>query len=101
MKKTINVWFFIACMAVMVAAFIVVNAGISENTKLVNAAYQNTNLELTDLKNEKQALKEELETVGTDAFVERQARDQYDYMMPDELRFVISFPDEENNDPSL
>lgn len=101
MKKTINVWFFIACMAVMVAAFIVVNAGISENTDLVNAAYQNTNLELTDLKNEKQALKEELETVGTDAFVERQARDQYDYMMPDELRFVISFPDEENNDPSL
>ncbi len=101
MKKTVNVWFFVACMAAMVIAFFVVNADISKNTKTVNADYQNVNRQLTDLKTEKQALKEELETVGTDAFIERQARDQYDYMMPDELRFVISFPEEENNDPSL
>ena len=46
-------------------------------------------------------LEAEEETVGTDAFVEQQARDVYDFMMPDELRFVISFPDEQESDPSL
>jgi cell division protein FtsB len=56
---------------------------------------------VSDLKNTKQELEEELDTIDTDAFVERQARDEYDYMMPDELRFVITFPDEETEEPSL
>ncbi|MBE5815427.1 MAG: hypothetical protein E7320_09535 [Clostridiales bacterium] len=100
MKRTVNVWLFVACMVVMVIAFGVVNAGIVSNTEALQQEYRSVNKTLTDLKNEKQELQEELDTVGTDAFVERQARDQYDYMMPDELRFVISFP-EEAEEPSL
>jgi len=99
-KRTVNVWLFVACMVVMVIAFGVVNAGIVSNTEALQQEYRSVNKTLTDLKNEKQELQEELDTVGTDAFVERQARDQYDYMMPDELRFVISFP-EEAEEPSL
>ena len=100
MKRTVNVWLFVACMVVMVIAFGVVNAGIVSNTEALQQEYHSVNKTLTDLKNEKQELQEELDTVGTDAFVERQARDQYDYMMPDELRFVISFP-EEAEEPSV
>lgn len=101
MRRSISIWFFAVCMTAMVIAFGVVNAGIVSSTDAINREYQNVNKTLTDLKNERQELQEELDTVGTDAFVERQARDQYDYMMPDELRFVISFPDEEAEQPSL
>ena len=101
MKKTVSIWFFAACMVLMIVAFGVVNTRIAISADALDREFRDIDRQLSDLKNEKQSLQEELETVGTDAFVERQARDQYDYMMPDELRFVISFPDEETEDPSL
>lgn len=100
-KKTMNLWLFVACMVLMVVAFGIINAGIVSDTEDIQRQHNIANKKVSDLKNVKQDLEEELDTVDTDAFVERQARDEYDYMMPDELRFVISFPDEENKEPSL
>lgn len=100
-KKTMNLWLFMAIMVLMVVAFGIVNARIVSDTEDIQRQHNIANKKVSDLKNVKQELEDELDTVDTDAFVERQARDEYDYMMPDELRFVISFPDEENKEPSL
>lgn len=101
MKKTMNLWLYVICMVLMVVAFGVVNAGIVSNSEDIKREHNIANKRVSDLKNTKQELQNELDMVDTDAFVERQARDEYDYMMPDELRFVISFPDEETTEPSL
>jgi cell division protein FtsB len=100
-KKTMNLWLFIAGMVFMVVAFGIINAGIVSVTENIQRQHNIANKKVSDLKNTKQELEEELDTIDTDAFVERQARDEYDYMMPDELRFVITFPDEETEEPSL
>ena len=52
-----------------------------------------TQMRLTELQGEQADLKTQLETVGTDAFIENQARTMYGYMMPDEIRFVITNPE--------
>lgn len=101
MKKTMNLWLFMAIMVLMVVAFGIVNARIVSDTEDIQRQHNIANKKVSDLKNVKQDLEDELDTIDTDAFVERQARDEYDYMMPDELRFVISFPDEEAQEPSL
>lgn len=101
MKKTMNLWLFMAIMVMMVVAFGIVNARIVSDTEDIQRQHNIANKKVSDLKNVKQDLEDELDTIDTDAFVERQARDEYDYMMPDELRFVISFPDEETQEPSL
>jgi len=101
MKKTMNLWLFMAIMVLMVVAFGIVNARIVSDTEDIQRQHNIANKKVSDLKNVKQDLEDELDTIDTDAFVERQARDEYDYMMPDELRFVISFPDEETQEPSL
>lgn len=101
MKKTMNLWLFMAIMVLMVVAFGIVNARIVSDTEDIQRQHNIANKKVSDLKNAKQELEDELDTIDTDAFVERQARDEYDYMMPDELRFVISFPDEETQEPSL
>ena len=48
---------------------------------------------VTQLQGDQADLKTQLETVGTDAFIENQARTMYGYMMPDEIRFVITNPE--------
>ncbi len=103
MRRTMNLWVFIACIVLMVLFFCCVNIGIAGSINNVKTNYQQTSMELVDLTNQQDALEAEEETVGTDAFVEQQARDEYDFMMPDELRFVITFPDEPNSTdgPSL
>ncbi len=101
MRGSFNGWLFAIGMVAMVIVFVVVNVNIISETEILEQECVSVNRSIMDLKAENQALTKELDTVGTDAFIERQARDNYDYMMPDELRFVISFPDEEADQPSL
>ena len=103
MRRTVNLWVFLAFVALMVLFFCCVNISIASSIKEVKSNNQEAALELADLNSEKDHLEKEEETVGPDAFVEQQARDVYDFMMPDELRFVITFPEDqaEENDPSL
>ena len=103
MRRTMNLWVFVTIIALMVLLFCCVNISIASSIKDVKANNQRAALELVDLSNKQDELEAEEETVGTDAFVEQQARDVYDFMMPDELRFVISFPEDQAGDkePSL
>lgn len=101
MRRSVNLWFFLGLMVVMVLFFCCVNIGIASSIKDVKDNHRQATMELSDLNNQQDALEAEEETVGTDEFVEQQARDLYDFMMPDELRFVITFPEEQDNNPSL
>lgn len=101
MRKTMNLWVFVAVMCLMVLAFGLVNAGIASSINEINQERANLSRQQADLKSQQDELNAQKERIGTDAFVEQEARDQYDYMMPDELRFVITFPDDSTNDPSL
>ena len=101
MRRSVNLWFFLGLMVVMALFFCCVNIGIAGSIKDVKANHRQATMELADLNNQQDALEAEEETVGTDEFVEQQARDLYDFMMPDELRFVITFPEEQDNSPSL
>ena len=101
MRRTVNLWVFLAFVAAMVLFFCCVNISIARSISDVKDNHQQATMELADLNNKQDRLEAEEETVGTDAFVEQQARDAYDFMMPDELRFVITFPEESENEPSL
>ena len=47
-------------------------------------------------------IRQQLETVGTEAFIERTARREYGYMMPGEARFVVTnLPEQTETEPDL
>ena len=46
------------------------------------------------LENKESTLRETLDELGTDAFIENLARTQYGYMKADEIRFVITNPED-------
>lgn len=47
-------------------------------------------------------IRQQLETVGTEAFIERTARREYGYMMPGEARFVVTnLPEQAELEPEL
>lgn len=56
-------------------------------------AYDLSKARLAELQNDQAALKDTLASVGSDAYIESQARTVYGYMMPDEIRLVISNPE--------
>lgn len=66
---------------------------LSQTIDELNDTYDQTQMRLTQLQGDQADLKTQLETVGTDAFIENQARTMYGYMMPDEIRFVITNPE--------
>ena len=66
----------------MVLFFCCVNISIATSINDVKENHQQASKELTDLNNRQDELEAEEENVGTDAFVEQQARELYDYMMP-------------------
>ena len=50
--------------------------------------------QLTALRNENNALEEDIEMLGTDAEIERLAREQYGLVRPGEIAYVVVTPDE-------
>jgi len=85
---------------VLVAIFVCVLVGVfyyGNSYRLtleeLNETYDDAHIRLSETQSKQAELKTMLETVGTDAFVENQARTIYGYMMPDEIRFVITNPE--------
>lgn len=93
MRKTMNIWVLIAMSACVLVAFFWCSGTLSQSIDELNDTYDQTQMRLTELQGEQADLKTQLETVGTDAFIENQARTMYGYMMPDEIRFVITNPE--------
>lgn len=92
MRKTMNALVVIAIAACMLIGFWVLSGSYATTIDELNEACDQGRLRLAELENEQAELKTMVETVGTDAFIENQARTLYGYMMPDEIRFVITNP---------
>lgn len=93
MRKTMNVWVLVAVSAIALAGFFWYGGTLGSSIRELNETYDAAKLHLLELQNEQYELKDMLEKVGTDAFIENQARTMYGYMMPDEIRFVITNPE--------
>ncbi len=93
MRRTMNVWIVVAVCACVMVGFFCYNNTLNATLKELDATYNAATVRLNTLRAEKTDLEEELQTVGTDAFIENQARTMYGYMMPDEIRFVITNPE--------
>lgn len=93
MRKSISIWPVCAVLACMLVAFMWSSGQLTGSIKDVEGKYNQSRVKLTQLQNEQTGLKSMLEMVGTDAFIENQARTLYGYMRPDEIRFVITNPE--------
>lgn len=90
MRRTVNVWLLIAAFACVLAGFFWYSGTLSKTLDELKTARSDSQLRLNELQTEQADLEAMLDTVGTDAFIENQARTMYGYMMPDEIRFVIT-----------
>ncbi len=93
MRRTMNVWTLIGVLACVLVAFFWYNGKLTGSINELDTAYGQGKVRLADLQNEQAELKTTLEAVGSDSFIENQARTMYGYMMPNEIRFVITNPE--------
>ena len=96
MRKTVNIWWVIAFVACCLFAFFAYSNKLSAEIDALQKTLDHEKAKLTEMQEENAELDAKLQIAGTDAFVENQARDLYDFMMPDEIRFVISNPQAQN-----
>lgn len=93
MRRTMNVWLLVALCACILITFLWYNQTLSQNLDELDATANDAKVRLTQLQGEQAELEAQVQTVGTDAFIENQARTLYGYIMPDEVRFVIDNPE--------
>ena len=90
MRRTLNIWWVIAAFACVLVAFFIYSSKLSATIDEMQNVIEEGSMRLTALQAENAELEAVLKSAGTDAFIENQARNEYDYMMPDEIRFVIT-----------
>lgn len=90
MRRTINIWWLIAVTGCLLIAFYSYSHKMSAQLDELAAVVEQGSIRLLELQAKNAELEARLKTVGTDAFVEEQARNVYGYMTPDEIRFIIS-----------
>lgn len=93
MRKTMNIWILIGVSACVLVAFFWYSGTLSRSIDDLNSTYDDAQMRLSELQGKQAELKDMLDTVGSDSFIENQARTMYGYMMPDEIRFVITNPE--------
>ena len=96
MRRTVNIWWVIAVVACITAAFFWYSNKLTDTVAQLQDAVEAGNVRLAALQAENARLEATLKASETDAFVEDQARNEYGYMMPDEIRFVITGSDYQN-----
>ena len=93
MRRTVNIWVLIGALFCVLVAFFCMSSSLSRSIGELDDAYGQRKARLAELQNDQAALKDTLASVGSDAYIENQARTVYGYMMPDEIRLVISNPE--------
>ena len=91
MRRTVNIWVLIGALFCVLVAFFCMSSSLSIGE--LDDAYGQSKARLAELQKDQAALKDTLASVGSDAYIENQARTVYGYMMPDEIRLVISNPE--------
>lgn len=80
-------------LAVIILAFTVLYISKNNTMKELEQQYFEAVSYRQYLENKENNLQNTLATMGTDSFIENQARTLYGYMKSDELRFVITNPE--------
>ena len=93
MRRTVSLWTLVAVCVCIIAAFAFCSISHFETLDLLEQEAGNVEKRLLTLKAERDALENELELVGTDQYIENQARTKYAYVRPDEIRFEITNPE--------
>ena len=93
MRKRVGLYPVLAVLGCIVVAFLWIYTKLDQNIADVNQQYQQAIFASNGLETEQSELKSTLASADTDAFIENQARTLYDYMKPDEIRFVITNPE--------
>ena len=93
MRKTVNIWVLVGMLACVLIAFFCYSGTLSQTIAELNDVYNQDKLLETNLQAEQNELKSTLSNAGSDAYIESQARSVYGYMMPDEIRLVITNPE--------
>ena len=93
MRKRVGLYPILAILGCLTVAFLWVYTKLDQNISDVNQQYQQAISSSNSLESEQSKLKNTLASADTDAFIENQARTLYDYMKPDEIRFVITNPE--------
>lgn len=101
MRRTVNIWWVIAVVACVFGAFFWYSSQLSTTIEELQDAVEAGNVRLAELQAANAELEATLKAADTDAFVENQARDEYGYMMPDEIRFVITGSDTFEKDTEI
>ena len=92
MRRTVRVWPIFAFLACVLIAFVVSTGELNGQIKELDERYSQSRIKYNQLTGEQEKLKNTLDIVDTDAFIEYQAR-EYGYMREGELRFVITNPE--------
>ena len=92
MRRTINIWWVISVVAVILVCFFVYTSKLSDEIVLMQSMLENEKIQLAQEEAKRAELEAKLEKAGTDAYIENEARNEYDFMMPNEMRFIISNP---------
>lgn len=93
MRRGVSIWPVMAILGCLLVAFIWSGGQLRQSIQEVDQKYEQNSQRLRQLQNDQVALKELLEASGTKAFIENQARTEYGFMKPDEIRFVITNPE--------
>ena len=100
LRRTINLWWVIGFIACVLVAFFAYSNKLTDEIDTLQRMLEQEKIKLAEMRSENADLEAELNNAGTEAFVENQARDLSGYMMPDEIRFVISNPQTEVTETS-
>jgi len=98
MRRTISIWWVIAFVAVVLIAFLAFSSKLSDEIATMQSMLENEKMLLTQAEAQKAELDAELKNAGTDAYIENEARNEYDFMMRNEIRFIISNPHSTSDD---
>lgn len=72
--------------------FVVALSGVLASRRAMEEQYQQQQQRIVVMEQEVAALRSELDRVGTDGYVENEARTRYDYVRNGEIRFEFSDP---------
>ena len=88
-----NIWVLVALCACILGGFFWYSSTLDKNLEELETMSDETALRLADVQRLQSELRNTLEQVDSEAFIENQARTMYGYMMPYEIRFVITNPE--------
>jgi len=93
MRKRVRLLPILIVLACVSIAFFFVSSKLDRGISDVTQQYQQAVVTGNSLETTQNDLKQTLSTAKSDAFIENQARNLYDYMKQDEIRIVITNPE--------